>query len=216
MKKPIKKSYIHHSSLELKNSSLHGLGVFAKEFIPEGTELGIGHYFDFHNRNNKIVTLRNPTIAFFNYCETPNVILKQEKPNPMWECGYSMHNRIFTIRDIIEGEELLLKYSWYDPTKPDAENNKHYLPLPNCISVEERGGKYVLFALEDIEEGFNFGVCHHWYKPSCCFEPNPIGGYIEESKTPNCKLIKEDRNLVLHSIKKINKGETISVDYEKI
>ena len=210
----IKKGYIISKCVELKRSPLHGLGIFATEFIPEGTELGIGHYFDYHNRGGKIVNLRTPTIAFFNYSETPNVRLKQEMPLPKWECGNSIHNRMYAKRDIEKGEELLLKYSWYDPTKPDNENNKHYIPLPNCVSIEEREGKYVLYALEDIEEGFNFGVCHHWYKPSCCFEPNPIGGYLTESKTPNSTLVKEERDINLHSIKRINKGETISVNYD--
>ena len=48
----IKKGYIIPKCVELKKSPLHGLGVFATEFIPEGTELGVGHYFDFHNRKN--------------------------------------------------------------------------------------------------------------------------------------------------------------------
>lgn len=209
----IKKGYIIPKCVELKKSPLHGLGVYATEFIPEGTELGIGHYFDFHNRNGEIVNLRTPTIAFFNYCETPNVRLKQEKPSPKWECGYSIHNRIYTKKDIQKGEELLLKYSWYDPTKPNTENNKHYIPLPKEVSIEKRESKYVLYALEDIKVGFDFGVCHHWYKPSCCFEPNPIGGYIKEDKNPNSKLVKEGRDITLRSIKRINKGESISVDY---
>jgi len=213
----IKKGYSIPNCLELKKSPLHGLGVFATEFIPEGTELGIGHYFDYHDRNSfKIINLRTPIVAFFNYNTDPNIILKQESPIPKWKCGYSMHNRIYAKRDIQKGEELLLKYSWYDPTKSDTENNNHYIPLPKEVSIEKRDGKYVLYALEDIQKDFRFGASHHWYKPSCCFEPNPIGGYLEEFKTPNCKLIKEGRNLILYSIKKIKKGEKIKVNYETI
>jgi hypothetical protein len=209
----IKKGYIIPKCVELKKSPLHGLGVFATEFIPKGTELGVGHYFDFHNRKEGIVNLRTTLVPFFNFNIDSNLVLKQEKPTPKWECGFSLHNRIYTKRDIQKGEELLLKYSWYNPTKPDTENNRHYIPLPNCVSIEERDGKYVLYALEDIKVGFDFGVCHHWYKPSCCFEPNPIGGYIKEDKNPNSKLVKEGRDITLCSIKRINKGESISVDY---
>lgn len=210
----IKKEYNIPNCLELKKSPLHGLGVFATEFIPEGTELGIGHYFDYHDRNPfEIINLRTPIVAFFNYNENPNCILKQENPLPKWECGSSIHNIITTKKDIQKGEELLLKYSWYDPTKPDTENNRHYIPLPKEVSIEKRNGKYVLYALEDIEEGFDFGVSHHWYKPSCCFEPNPIGGYLEELNKPNCRLIEDGRDIILESIKKIKKGETISVNY---
>lgn len=209
----IKKGYIIASCLELKNSSIHGLGVFATKFIPKGTELGVGHYFDFHDRKDGIVILRSTLVPFFNYNRDPNLTLKEETPTPKWECGFSIHNRIYTKKDIQKGEELLLKYSWYDPTKPNTENNKHYIPLPKEVSIEKRDGKYVLYALEDIEKDFNFGVCHHLYKPSCCFEPNPIGGYLNESKTPNSKLVKEGRDISLHSIKRINKGDSISVDY---
>ena len=212
----IKKGYVIPSCLELKGSSLHGLGYFATEFIPEGAELGICHYFDYHDREGKIVNLRTPTVGFFNYDKKPNVILRQERPSPKWEYAYSMHNRLFTRRDIQKGEEILLKYTWYDPTKPDTETNKHYIPLPECVSIEKRNGVYVLYALENIDVGFDFGVSHHWYKPSGMFEPNPIGGYLEESKESNCKLIKGERELSLRSILKINKGETISVNYENL
>ena len=123
----IKKGYIIPKCVELKKSPLHGLGVFATEFIPKGTELGVGHYFDFHNRKEEIVNLRTTLVPFFNYNIDSNLVLKQEKPTPKWECGFSLHNRIYTKRDIQKGEELLLKYSWYDPTKPDNESNKHYI-----------------------------------------------------------------------------------------
>ena len=48
------------------------------------------------------------------------------------------------------------------------------------------------------------------------FEPNPVGGYLKESKKPNCKLIKKERDLHLRSILKINKEEIISVNYETL
>ena len=53
----IKKGYIIPSCLELRKSPLHGLGYFATEFIPKDTELGICHYFDYHDRGGKIVNL---------------------------------------------------------------------------------------------------------------------------------------------------------------
>ena len=34
--------------LTIKKSDIHGLGLFSKKFIPEGTELGISHL---HNEN---------------------------------------------------------------------------------------------------------------------------------------------------------------------
>ena len=82
---------------------------------------------EFHG--GRIVNLRTTLVPFFNHNNNPNLVLKQKKPTPKWECGFSLHNRIYTKRDIQIGEELLLKYSWYDPTKPDTENNRHYIQL---------------------------------------------------------------------------------------
>ena len=53
----IKKGYNIPESLELKKSPIHGLGVFATEFIPKGTNLGICHYYDFREKPTKY--LRN-------------------------------------------------------------------------------------------------------------------------------------------------------------
>ena len=206
----VKKGYNIHKCLELKKSPLHGLGVFATEFIPKGTRIEVGHYFVWKNKKWK--NLRTPYIAFVNYDENPNSVLRLN----LEKSEFGIHNVHITNKDIQIGEEITLKYSWYDPTKPNSETNKHYIPLPNCVSIEQRDGKYVLYALEDIQKDFNFGMCHHWYTSSGYFEPNPIGGYLTESITPNSVFIKHEDHLTLKSKSIIRKGEKITVNSNEV
>lgn len=207
----IEKGHSIPKCLELKKSPLHGLGIFATEFIPKGSNLGICHYYDYSERPVK--HLRNPLVGFLNYSVNKNAWLPLAKKE--FINGNGWVTELVTTKDIEKGEEILLKYSWYDPTKPDTKKNKHYIPLPNCVSIEERNGYYVLYATKDIVEGFDFGYSHSYYNETDCYEPNPIGGYLLESNKPNCKLLKKDKELYLQSIRLIKKGEVIKVDYEK-
>lgn len=197
--------------LELKKSPLHGLGVFATEFIPKGSNLGICHYYDYSEKPPK--HLRNPLVAFLNYSVDKNAwlpIVKKEFIN-----GTGWVTELITTKDIAKGEEILLTYSWYDPTKPNTEMNKHYIPLPDCVSIEKRDGVYVLYATKDIVEDFDFGYSHSYYSKSDSYEPNPMGGYLLESDMPNCNVFKKDKELHLKSKRKIKKGDIIKVNYEK-
>ena len=208
----IKKGYNIPTCLELKKSPLHGLGYFATEFIPKGSNLGICHYYDYSERPTK--HLRNPLVGFFNYSVNKNAwlpIIKKEFIN-----GMGWVTELITTKDIEKGEEVLLKYSWYDPTKPNTETNKHYIPLPDCVSIKKRGEIYVLYATKDIVKDFYLGYSHSYYSKTDCYEPNPMGGYLLESINPNCKLFKKGKDLHLKTEKLIKKGEEISVSYENI
>lgn len=208
----IKKGYNIPECIELKKSPLHGLGCFATEFIAKGSNLGICHYYDYSE--TPVKHLRNPFVGFFNYSVNKNAwlpIVKKEFSN-----GKGYVTELITTKDIKKGEEVLLKYSWYDPTKPDTDKNKHYIPLPDCVSIEERNGNYVLYATKDIIKDFDFGHSHSYYSKTDCYEPNPIGGYLVESGNPNSLLIKKGKEIFLRSKKIIKKGELISVSYEKI
>ena len=208
----IKKGHNTPDCLELKKSSIHGLGHFAKRFIPKGTNLGICHYYDYSE--SPVRHLRNPMVGFFNYSINKNAWLPIKRK--IFKNGKGSVTELITTKDIEEGEEVLLKYSWYDPTKPDTEKNKHYIPLPDCVSIEKRNNVYVLYATKDITENFNFGYSHSYYDKTDCYEPNPIGGYLSQTNNPNCKLIKKNKDLYLVSKVIINKGELISVNYEEV
>jgi len=89
--------------LTIKQSPVEGLGLFAVEHIKKLTTLGISHVADRHFQNGYI---RTPLGGFINHSNTPN-------------CKTSKEGRlisIITLTDIKEGQELTLKYTFYDPS----------------------------------------------------------------------------------------------------
>lgn len=109
-------------SLTVKESNLSAktgkkeLGIFTTRNIAEGTCLGITHYYldfesvpDMSGDSHKIV--RTPLGGFINHSETPNCVLLQDITRTPVE--WQLH----TLNNIKEGEELLLKYTQYNPEK---------------------------------------------------------------------------------------------------
>ena len=98
------------SSLRLGFSKIHDLGVFAKEKIERGTNLGMSHV--------KIGTqlIRTPLGGFLNHCDDANctkVELRMfNEDDPAKPLNYKKWNLV-TLRNIKEGEELTLKYTFY-------------------------------------------------------------------------------------------------------
>ena len=89
--------------LTVKSSSVDGLGLFTTEPIKKSQNLGISHVAHRHFTNGYITT---PLGGFINHSNTPN-------------CKTFVEGRlisIITITDIKEGEELTLKYTFYDPS----------------------------------------------------------------------------------------------------
>ena len=92
-------------SLTIRNSSIHGLGLYATKKIEAGTRLGITHVFDKRFPDSYI---RLPLGGFFDHSETPN-------------CKVS-HEDDFIYLDVLDKdiepeEEILARYTLYDPTK---------------------------------------------------------------------------------------------------
>lgn len=88
--------------LTVKKSKIEGLGLFARSRIKEDEILGITHW---KNGETFKEFIRTPLGGFINHSENPNCeILDTGK-------YYVLH----TIRSIKRGEELTLKYSWYNP-----------------------------------------------------------------------------------------------------
>mgnify|MGYP003143195376 FL=1 len=83
--------------LHVKDSPVAGQGIFAKEDIDAGTNLGMSHLVI-----DEII-YRMPLGGFINHSDTPNCL-------KYYEDGYYF---IQTKTKIKAGEELFLKYSFY-------------------------------------------------------------------------------------------------------
>jgi SET domain-containing protein len=92
-------------TLTIKDSPIHGQGLYATESIPNGTELGISHIFAVGFQNNYV---RTPLGGFVNHSDDPNCG-KIESHNDSTLTYYILQ----TIKDIKEGEELTLDYTMY-------------------------------------------------------------------------------------------------------
>ena len=90
-----------------------------------------------------------------------------------------------------------------------------YKPLPAYISIgpsDIHGAG--IFAVEDIPAEVMIGITHVY---DTNFEDDyirtPLGGFINHSNKPNCKLIDEDEYKRLVAIKHIDAGTELTVKY---
>ena len=92
-------------SLTIKTSKVDGLGLFAKEGIAQGTNLGMSHV----KIGDRII--RTPLGGFINHSGNANCV-KVELRMANGKLDYKKWNLI-TLRDIKEGEELTVRYTFY-------------------------------------------------------------------------------------------------------
>ena len=87
-------------ALHIGDSQVAGQGLFAKEDIPNDTELGLSHIL-----LEEII--RTPLGGFINHSDDPNCV------------KYLVDDRYYikTIKPIKAGEELFLKYTFYSVHK---------------------------------------------------------------------------------------------------
>ena len=90
--------------LTIKESSIEGLGLFAKQNIDRGVDLGVSHVHHYKFLNSYI---RTPLGGFVNHSEEPNCKL----------VDYKSEMHLYTTEPIKAGEELTLKYKLYDPVE---------------------------------------------------------------------------------------------------
>ena len=89
-------------SLTIKSSDIHDLGLCATKGIGQGTNLGTTHI------KVKDEIIRTPLGGFINHSDEGNCVkteLRDENFTKKWN--------LITLRNIKEGEELTLKYTFY-------------------------------------------------------------------------------------------------------
>ena len=88
--------------LRIAKSKIQGLGLFTKLFEPKGVNFGVSHY--------KIEgeLIRTPLGGFVNHSDDPNCVKTKLHTD-----NYIKYNLV-TIKDIAGGDELTVKYTFYN------------------------------------------------------------------------------------------------------
>ena len=98
-------------SLTIKKSGIDGLGLFADQDIKHGTNLGMSHVAIGSG------IIRTPMGGFINHSNDANVVKVElridEKDDPLLKVATKKWNLV-ALRDIKEGEELTVRYTFYD------------------------------------------------------------------------------------------------------
>jgi SET domain-containing protein len=98
------------SSLTIKPSTVNGLGLFAKEKIKRGANLGICHL-----QVGKEL-FRTPLGGFINHSDDPNCTKSMARITNSNDLSLKIDYkiwRLFTLEDIKKDEELTLTYTFY-------------------------------------------------------------------------------------------------------
>ena len=96
-------------SLTIQQSGINGLGLFARESLKQGTNLGMTHL----KLNGNL--FRTPLGGFINHSDTPNVVKVELLMT--YENGTKVNYKkwnLMTLRDIKKGEELTVTYTFYN------------------------------------------------------------------------------------------------------
>ena len=98
--------------LTIKASKVNGLGLFAKEGIAQGTNLGVSH-MEMAMLDNKQEIYRTPLGGFINHSGEANCVKVELRTNGQDPSCVTKKWNLVTIRDIKEDEELTVRYTFY-------------------------------------------------------------------------------------------------------
>ena len=99
------------NSLTIKSSSIHELGLFAKEGMAQGTNLGMSHL----QIGAKI--FRTPLGGFINHSNTANCVKVELRMVDEDLKGHAYKYKkwnLITSQDVKAGEELTVRYTFYN------------------------------------------------------------------------------------------------------
>ena len=96
-------------SLTIKQSGINGLGLFAKEGIMGGKNFGMSHI----KLNGNMV--RTPLGGFINHSDDANVVKVELLMTNEGKIKFNYKKwNLVALRDIKPGEELTVKYTFYN------------------------------------------------------------------------------------------------------
>ena len=96
-------------TLTIQQSGIDGLGLFAKEGIAQGNNLGMSHI----KLNGNMV--RTPLGGFINHSDDANVVKAELLMTNEGEIKFNYKKwNLITLRDIKKGEELTVRYTFYN------------------------------------------------------------------------------------------------------
>ena len=101
MYKPLPKN------LTLGESEIHDIGLFAREDIKRISQLGISHV------QVGVDLYRTPLGGFINHSNEPNLVKVELRMVDEEVKGNYKKWNLITLRDIKEGEELTVRYTFY-------------------------------------------------------------------------------------------------------
>ncbi len=91
----------------------------------------------------------------------------------------------------------------------------HYRPLPEHVTIAQSPIEGLgLYAIVDISENQELGLTHVGDPDfQDGYIRTPLGGFINHSDTPNCRLRKHMGNMYLYTIAAIYKGDELTLRY---
>ena len=115
--------------LTIEKSKVEGLGLFTQLFVPRGVKFGVSHI------KIKDELIRTPLGGFINHSDNPNC-----KKIPLQDENYIKYNLV-AIKDITGGDELTVKYTFYDIKKkeiqtPSQKSQDELEPIVNAPMME--------------------------------------------------------------------------------
>ena len=115
--------------LTIEKSKVEGLGLFTQLFVPKGVNFGVSHI----KIQDEII--RTPLGGFINHSDEPNC----EKIKLQTDT-YSKYNLV-SIKDITGGDELTVKYTFYNIKKEETKTVSEKLqaelePIVNAPMME--------------------------------------------------------------------------------
>ena len=116
--------------LRIEKSKIQGFGLFTLLFLKEGTNLGTSHI------KIKDELIRTPLGGFVNHSDDPNCVKTKLHTD-----NYIKYNLV-TIKDITGGEELTVKYTFYNIKKEETKTVSEKLqedlePIVNAPMMEK-------------------------------------------------------------------------------